>query len=569
MDAPFVAKWIGPLLNLPREPVDAPHGSRSRRPVGDPGWRDPVQRPGDRLQRLGDPGQRLGDTLRRLVGSPWAVVGLTAQAFGLFLLGIGRDSLWMDEMSTLITMEGGLPEAVPASMHVHNHPPLYFVLLWLWSAVAGTSDAVLRLPSVFFMAACVPLLHKMARQAAGPWAGFFACQLFMLSPVVLRYAQEARPYALYCFLSLVSLHLFLRLLDHRGSLDRHRTVADPAASKRLPARRDFAAYGVATLAMCATHPYAAFAVAAHMAVVGALGAGLRKAFARTWAGVLLCLLPLAVSFAVESWRMTHFLTSPDVQLWPGPGFAELLGLAPRLVFGPTTLWSTAASATAALALAAFLRRSIRAPESRLRIVGTAMYAALTLLLPMLVTVLYTANIYALRYFIASMPAVLLLCVSVFYRGAPRRFGAHALCGLLLALAVPGAVDYHRTPQRIQWKEAASFVDARLTPNDAVLLYSPRAEYYLHESWQRYYPDDSAASQALVWNTDRAPQRRADRRLEIARALGDQGSDRMWIVVAGGRESRPLEELAAVTDRFEVTRLATFEDVVVYQGVRKP
>lgn len=510
--------------------------------------------------------RHLGDPLRRLVGSPWAVVGLTAQAFGLFLLGIGRDSLWMDEMSTLITMEGGLPEAVRASMHVHNHPPLYFVLLWLWSAVAGTSDAVLRLPSAIFMAACVPLLHKMARQAAGSWAGFFACQLFMLSPVALRYAQEARPYALYCFLSLVSLHLLLRLLDHRGLLDRS-AVAEPAASKRLPARREFAAYGVATLAMCATHPYAAFAVAAHIVVVGALGAGLRKAFARTWAGVLLCLLPLAVAFAVESWRMTHFLTTPEVELWPGPGLGELLGLAPRLAFGPTTLWSTAATATAALALAAFLHRSVRAPESRLRIVGTAVYAALTLLLPMLVTVLYTANIYALRYFIASMPAVVLLGVSVFYRGAPRRLGTHALCGLLLVLAVPGAVDYHRTPQRIQWKEAASFVEARLAANDAVLLYSPRAEYYLHDSWRRYYSDDAAA-QALVWNTDRAPQRNADRRLEIARALGDQGSDRLWIVVAGEKEGRPLEELATVTDRFEVTRVATFEEIVVYRGVRE-
>ncbi len=522
-------------------PADAPRRSRSRRPVG--------------------------DSLRRLGSSPWVVAGLTLQAFGLFALGIGRDSLWMDEMSTLITMEGGLIEAVRASVHVHNQPPLYFVLLWLWSAVAGTSDALLRLPSALFMASCVPLLHKMARQAAGPWAGVFACQLFMLSPVALRYAQEARPYALYCFLSLVSLHLLLRLLDRGGTAEP--AVADPAASKPLPRRREFAAYGVATLAMCATHPYAAFALAAHVVVVAFLGGGRRKAFAKTWAGVLLCALPLAVAFAVESWRMKHFLHSPDFELWPAPGLAELLGLVPRLAFGPTTLWSTAAAATAGLALAVLFRRSVRGPDpdSRLRTVGTAVYAAVGLLLPMLVTAAY-ANIYALRYFIASMPALVLLGVSVFYRGTPTRPAAHALCGLLLALAVPGAVDYHRTPQRIQWKEAASFVEARLAPDDAVLLYSPRAEFYLHESWERYYRGDRPRGRALVWNADREPQRRPDRRLEVARALGDQGSARVWIVAAGEKEGRSLEGLEAVVDRFEVTRLAAFEGIVVYEAVRK-
>lgn len=105
----------------------------------------------------------------------------------------------------------GLGRVLRAVRLSDTSPPLYYVLLYGWSRVAGTGDAALRLFSVGWALACFPLLWSLARQLGGPAAPLPTCALFSLSPPSVFYSTEGRMYSLLCFWTLATLWLALAL----------------------------------------------------------------------------------------------------------------------------------------------------------------------------------------------------------------------------------------------------------------------------------------------------------------------------------------------------------------------
>lgn len=81
-------------------------------------------------------------------------------------------------------------------------PPVYYLILNLWTRVAGTDDAALRLFSTLWAMACFPLLWALGRQIGGKETAWVACVLFVLSPPALYYSAEGRMYSLVWFLAL-------------------------------------------------------------------------------------------------------------------------------------------------------------------------------------------------------------------------------------------------------------------------------------------------------------------------------------------------------------------------------
>lgn len=90
-------------------------------------------------------------------------------------------------------------------------PPLYYLLLWAWTRLLGTSDVALRLFSLAFALACYPLVWSLARRFGGLAARLPACALFTLAPVSVFYATEGRMYSLLWFWTLCTMDLTLRL----------------------------------------------------------------------------------------------------------------------------------------------------------------------------------------------------------------------------------------------------------------------------------------------------------------------------------------------------------------------
>ncbi len=76
------------------------------------------------------------------------------------------------------------------------HPPLYYWLLKAWSLVFGNTELGIRSFSVFFGAVTIIGMFMLALKLFGRKAAYVSLIFLVLSPVFIRYSQEARMYTL-------------------------------------------------------------------------------------------------------------------------------------------------------------------------------------------------------------------------------------------------------------------------------------------------------------------------------------------------------------------------------------
>lgn len=126
---------------------------------------------------------------------------------GIVLTGIAlrftsRSNLWLDEaLSVNIASSDSLGDVFEGLRH-DGHPPLYYVLLHYWMQVVGEGDMAIRALSGIFALASLPLAWVAGRRLAGGAGARWALILVALSPYWVRYATEARMYALVMLLVL-------------------------------------------------------------------------------------------------------------------------------------------------------------------------------------------------------------------------------------------------------------------------------------------------------------------------------------------------------------------------------
>lgn len=156
-----------------------------------------------------------------------------ALALGVVLRceGLGRKVAWYDEVGTMLRLSGHteaevaraadglsppelrarfqsartgtLTSGVAAVVHAVTedeslHSPGYFVTAYAWTRAAGDGTARLRLLSALASLAALPLLGALAwRLFRDRTVALVSVALAALSPLQIRYAQEARSYALW------------------------------------------------------------------------------------------------------------------------------------------------------------------------------------------------------------------------------------------------------------------------------------------------------------------------------------------------------------------------------------
>jgi len=141
----------------------------------------------------------------------------------LFLLD--AQSLWWDEAISLHLATSTVADLL-ADRAAHIHPPLYFLLLKGWVALAGTSVFSVRFFSVWFNTLLVATVYAFGRRYLDRHTGLIAALLTAISPLYVVYSQEARVYALLPLVYLIILALVNRLtttplLLGEGSTWRH------------------------------------------------------------------------------------------------------------------------------------------------------------------------------------------------------------------------------------------------------------------------------------------------------------------------------------------------------------
>ncbi|MGL4650872.1 MAG: glycosyltransferase family 39 protein, partial [Caldilineaceae bacterium] len=213
---------------------------------------------------MGDGGTRSPDVTR------WAILLLTLLGFAHVALGLGAKGLWWDESLSLQRAESALGPLLRGTLLMKDgfvefattdqHPFFSFLLQGIMIRAAGDSEFILRWPAAASATALVPALYVLGRMltrrgVAPQGTGLWAALMGAVSPFFLWYGQEARPYALWALLTVLSTYLLLLALEQPGR-----------AAAPDHGRRTFwlwAGYVAALLLMLFTHYYAAFLLPVH------------------------------------------------------------------------------------------------------------------------------------------------------------------------------------------------------------------------------------------------------------------------------------------------------------------
>jgi hypothetical protein len=160
--------------------------------------------------------------------------------------------------------------------HVETSPPLYFVLIWAWAHVFGTSEVALRSVSTIAGVAIVPIAYLAGRELISRWAGVLAAAFATVNPFMIWYSQEARAYMLLATLCGASFLFFARAL-------------------RDPSRRWLAWWAVCSSLALTTHFFAGFLVAPEaLWLLWAARSRIALAAVAAVGAVQLAMLPLAI-----------------------------------------------------------------------------------------------------------------------------------------------------------------------------------------------------------------------------------------------------------------------------------
>jgi hypothetical protein len=133
-------------------------------------------------------------------------IGILLSGFGIRLMGLDK-GIWLDEYDSLRV---AFSSDFLQQLQLYDHPPLYFVLLRLWSLIS-IREEFLRLLSVFFGIGTVAVVMKWVKQHShlgSLLAGFYCATL----PIMLRYSQEIRDYSLLLFATALSFFFASRIL---------------------------------------------------------------------------------------------------------------------------------------------------------------------------------------------------------------------------------------------------------------------------------------------------------------------------------------------------------------------
>ena len=364
------------------------------------------------------------------------------------LTGAGRPVLSWDEIATADAARRTPAQIWHLIQHIDGVFGAYYFLIHWWTAVAGTSEVALRLPSIIAMAGTAALTGELGRRLFDPVTGTVAGVLLALMPNTSRYAEEARPYAFACFFALLALLLLHRALDR-------------------PGWARWAGYGLAVLLLGLAHVIALTTLGAHLILLAQRrhDPGRRRILTAWGVTVGLALVPLGPVF----WLGTH---ERNAQLsWVAPLTPGALWNFPGAVVGS----APGGWLLLGLALIALLRSRPTRPLNEV-----VMLAATPIVAVAAVSLLVTPYWVARYLLIVLAPLALAAATGLVQglggleRGRPLlgRAGVPVLVGVaLVAMAVvPGQVNVRGKTAKngSDYRSAARIIERGQQPGDAIV-----------------------------------------------------------------------------------------------------
>ena len=460
-----------------------------------------------------NPGDTLAAVRDRLDrGFPVELLIALVVATVLRVYRLGDESIWLDEAVTVTVAQESWWFLLFEFPGADPHPPLHYLLTKAWISLAGTSEFSVRLLSVLFGIATVPLLYYLALRLFDRFTATAAAVFFAIAPFQIWYAQEARMYALFVLLTVASFFALVRLTDQYTSA---RAVT----------------YVIVAALLAYTHMYALFILFVQGIFI--VWRWLRvespeetplalpfQAWFRTYLGLGVAISPwLALLFMrlSTSTERIGWISEPEPAVFRRIFTLFSYGYTSDSMYwhqGPSSLHIVIAAGCILLALGGVMRRSALldgaitrwgiSPKSieqeRAAILLLSLWVVVPIALAYILSHLITPFL-ILRPTTAMAPAFLLLLavgartlasVSIPYRsGVPYVVAALLISGMVVPLPA-----YYAEDHKEEWRDAAAFIDRTAEPGDVVLISHP-----YNDQPFLYYFDNDDVEVVGVWPDD--------------------------------------------------------------------
>ena len=150
------------------------------------------------------------------------IVLVTIVTVGGFLVRLPsfHDSLFGDEISTYFIVTGHSLSRVLRLVESNQEasPPLYFMVAWATKGLLSSPVESIRLVSLITGTAAIPLTFLLGLWTVGRRAALVGATCVALSPYMIFFSTEARPFMLMLFFTLLSTLALLRALDSGKTL---------------------------------------------------------------------------------------------------------------------------------------------------------------------------------------------------------------------------------------------------------------------------------------------------------------------------------------------------------------
>ncbi len=134
----------------------------------------------------------------------------------LVRISLLNTDLWYDELFTAIVVREDWPKMFDLIIVDKVHPPTYYIFQKLWSSIFGYSANGIRSFEVFLGVLLIPLSYYISKLLVNTKEKLFplSVSLFIaFSPFLIAYSAEARSYMFLACLGILTLGVFLKLVN--------------------------------------------------------------------------------------------------------------------------------------------------------------------------------------------------------------------------------------------------------------------------------------------------------------------------------------------------------------------
>jgi uncharacterized membrane protein len=451
--------------------------------------------------------------LGRAKNLPWLVVAIICLAAALRFVGLGHESLWLDEAYQVVASNNNVASILQTTIHFDTHPPLYYLLLHYWMLGFGHSEAAVRSLSACLGIISVALVYDVGKELFNRRTGLVASFLLAISTFALWTSQDDRPYSLLMALSALSFLFFVRILR---------------ADK--PSKTLVLFYSLANILLLYTHIYGVFIVATEVLFMLLFRRNYAKAQTAFWFSLVATLIAFSpwifvfmTSVLGSGVHGLDWIPRPTVPIVDqaldaisgGIGFIVALIVSVVGVLGFTVSQRRVSQGKSVqMTTKVVVKSLVREPRTALLLIWFLFTLVASLVLSFAIRPIFWD-----RYLSGIAPALCLLVargvdngslvISAYFKRVKVPMAAMVIVGVITLLALPSLYNYYAVPHKEQWREVVQLIEGNAKPGDAIVIYTdgyriPFDYYYKGDpavivpSYVVVQNGDSVASMQRIW-----------------------------------------------------------------------